>query len=392
MWQIASAASMPNKKILLISPQWWGKMFVAKHHYAVELTKDGSEVYFLNPPDTNRKRFFSVSAVNEYPGLHVVDHATYFPLMIRFHVRSFYDALMKRHVHWLIKKLGVSFDIVWCFEPNLYTNLNWFGARKKIYHPVDELQYDYQLRPGDHADLVISVTREILSKFKNTGAKKLFINHGVSGEFMRAADKYQWVQKSPVVVGYAGNLLRPDIDFATLKKCISQCTDARFLFWGNYKMDNANLDGLQTEDIKDFILFLQQSPNVELKGAVSISKLVEDYAQVDVFLICYDIEKDQSHGTNYHKVMEFLSTGRVIVSNNITTYQGSHLLRMCESRASNLEFPPLLRDTILHIGTYNSEEMQRLRREFAKQNTYQHHITEIEDALFSYQPKPILHG
>jgi len=391
MLQIASVASMPNKKILLISPQWWGKMFVAKHHYAVELTRDGNEVYFLNPPDPNKKRFFSVTDVKEYPGLHIVDHATYFPFMIRFHVRSFYDALMKRHVQWLIKKLGGSFDIVWCFEPNLYTNLDWFGARKKIYHPVDELRYDYQLRPGDHADLVISVTREILAKFTTTHARKLFLNHGVSREFMQAARNYQWSKKSPVVVGYAGNLLRVDIDFPILKKCINQFSDAQFVFWGNYDLKKGNLPGAETSEIDDFISFLQKAPNVILKGAVSPSKLVEEYAQVDVFLICYDIDKDQSHGTNYHKVMEFLSTGRVIVSNNITTYHGSNLLRMCASRASNDEFPALLHDTILHIETYNSEEMQRLRREFAKQNTYQHHITEIEEALFSNQPKPILH-
>ena len=38
---------LKNKKILLISPQSWGTMFVAKHHYAIELAKLGNEVYFF---------------------------------------------------------------------------------------------------------------------------------------------------------------------------------------------------------------------------------------------------------------------------------------------------------------------------------------------------------
>ncbi len=43
------------KTILLISPESWGKSFVSKHHYAVELAKKGNIVYFLNPPsDTNQ--------------------------------------------------------------------------------------------------------------------------------------------------------------------------------------------------------------------------------------------------------------------------------------------------------------------------------------------------
>ena len=45
--------SLRNKTILIISPQAWGKMFLSKHHYAIELAKRGNAVYFLNPPGEN---------------------------------------------------------------------------------------------------------------------------------------------------------------------------------------------------------------------------------------------------------------------------------------------------------------------------------------------------
>ena len=358
-------------------------MFVAKHHYAVELARLGNEVYFLNPPENSKKRFVRIEEPNQYPGLYIVHHGPFFPLVLRFRIRKFYDALMKMHVRWLLKKLNKSFDIVWCFEPNLYSNLDWFNASKKVYHPVDELLYDYQFRPGKNADLVISVTREILAKFQDLGAKKLFVNHGISREFAEAAGENYWQKKSTMSIGYSGNLLRADIDFDTLKRCILQFPQAKFIFWGNYQLKQSNLAGNENPEILSFIEFLKGAQNVELKGAMGIHELVKEYASADIFLICYDILKDQSHGTNYHKVMEFLSTGKVIVSNNITTYKDCKLLRMCNSRTSNHEFQEVLGETIEHCDFYNSNEMQQQRKNFAAQNTYQQHILHIEQELYT---------
>ena len=43
-----------GKKAIVVSPQSWGKMFISKHHYAVELSKLGYEVFFVNPPKENK--------------------------------------------------------------------------------------------------------------------------------------------------------------------------------------------------------------------------------------------------------------------------------------------------------------------------------------------------
>jgi len=372
---------MPPKKILLISPQAWGKMFVAKHHYAVELSRSGNEVYFLNPPVYRKKNFLQLSDAPGYQGLKIIEHGPYFPLVLRFHARKLYDILMKGYIHWLIKKLNIEFDVVWCFEPNLYSNLDWFKAKRQVYHPVDELIFPFQLSPGRSADLVISVTREILSKFDDVKGKKLFVNHGISREFQNSSIDH-WNKNEKVTVGYSGNLLRADIDFQTIKRCIGELPSVEFIFWGNYQLKASNLAGNDTVEISDFIEFLQNSPNVQLKGPVAIHDLVHEYQQADIFIICYDIKKDQSRGTNYHKVMEFLSTGKVIVSNNITTYRDSDLLRMCSSRDSNEEFPRLLKDTIRDLEIYNRDDMQAKRKRFAAQNSYQSHVHTIVEELY----------
>ena len=140
-----------GKRILLISPQSWGKMFVAKHHYALELARSNNEVYFLNPPSFKFPGSVQAAPLAAHPGLFLVDHRLFFPDVLRFRARPLFDALMKLHVKRLLRHIGKPFDIVWCFEPNLYSNLEWFGAPVKVYHPVDELFYDYQLRPGRNA-------------------------------------------------------------------------------------------------------------------------------------------------------------------------------------------------------------------------------------------------
>jgi hypothetical protein len=176
--------------------------------------------------------------------------------------------------------------------------------------------------------------------------------------------------------------MRIDIDFRTIKKCIEQLPSTKFVFWGNYKLNGSNLEGNNTAEVSDFIHYLKNSPNVELKGPVTIRELVQQYEEADIFIICYDIKKDQSRGTNYHKVMEFLSTGKVIVSNNITTYHDSDLLRMCTSRESNDEFPGILEETIRELQLYNQQSMQVMRKKFAAENTYQLHVQAILEELY----------
>ena len=65
---------------------------------------------------------------------------------------------------------------------------------------------------------------------------------------------------------------------------------------------------------------MESSENVFLYGVIKSNLIFKFISDMDLFLICYDIKKDQSKGTNYHKIMEYLSTGKVVVSNNVSAY------------------------------------------------------------------------
>src|SRR6202163_4975736 len=111
-----------NKVILVLSPQSWDKMMLAKHHYALELAKAGNRVYFLNPPDNkhwNLKKAservkIEPSTINS--NLFFIDQRLYFPFFMQFHARKIYDLLIKKQIRDILKMIGQPVDIVWSFD------------------------------------------------------------------------------------------------------------------------------------------------------------------------------------------------------------------------------------------------------------------------------------
>src|SRR5215204_810455 len=156
-----------NKSILVISPQDWETMFLAKHHYAIELAKLGNDVFFLNPPD-NRKwspirkpTRISICESTVHPRLHLIKHKLFFPFILKFHARIAFDQLMRLQVKDILKRIGSPVHVVWSFDiGNLYPMSNFKNAFK-IFHPVDEPRDMHGIRAAQNADILFGVTTEI---------------------------------------------------------------------------------------------------------------------------------------------------------------------------------------------------------------------------------------
>ncbi|HEX4373095.1 MAG TPA: hypothetical protein VHZ50_07330 [Puia sp.] len=377
--------SLHNKTILLISPQSWGKMFLSKQHYAIELAKRGNKVYFLNPPNGNighQTEAIEIISSDISSNLFLINHQTWFSDKIKFHAMPLFHALMKFHVNKVKKKIPEVVDIVWSFDLGNHYPFHFFGKElNKIFHPVDEPLNKTAIDSAKGCDIIFSVTNEILEKYQKFSAPKYFINHGVSEEFLRTVD----VNRSsgdPLHIGFSGNLLRNDIDRVTLQEIISENENIIFDFFGSYKKSQTNIGGEENSGSEKFISFLQSKKNVMLHGTLSQQMLADKLHQMDAFIICYDIKKDQSKGTNYHKIMEYLSTGKVIVSNNVTTYKNKpDLLIMSDERENNLQLPTLFKKVMNDLHHYNNADLQQKRIAFAKDNTYPKQIERIEQKL-----------
>jgi len=377
--------TLDNKTILILSPQNWGKMFLSKHHYAIELARRGNRVYFLDPPETGSTELPSsvvIAPVDGLDNLFLVRHKLWFPYNLKFHVLPVFHAGMKWHVRSILKAIGRPIDIIWSFDlGNLYPLRFFRKVPLKVFHPVDEPLNKVAIDAAEGADLIFSVTREILEKYEAFKAPRIFINHGVTEDFLLPASSGYSVGK-PVRVGLSGNLVRPDIDRPTLLQIISENPEVIFECWGSYSFNQSNIGGSDDRGTVDFITSLQSRPNVVLHGAVSTKTLAQQIRLMDAFLICYDINKDQSKGTNYHKIMEYLSTGKVIISNNVTTYKDMPaLLQMTEERDNNHKLPQLFRAVIGDLAAHNSESCRQARIAFARDNLYCKQLERIAQSI-----------
>jgi hypothetical protein len=378
---------LKNKTILILSPQSWGKMFISKHHYAVELAKRGNKVFFLNPPDqvvTTRKESIVINASGVHENLFLINHRLFFPYTLKYHAVSVFHWLMQFHIKKVIKTIKQPIDIIWSFDiGNLYP-FRFFDRRAyRIFHPVDEPLNPAAVEAAKGADIIFSVTQEILEKYASLGIPKHFINHGVSEDFLLPVPvNGTHTCQGPLQIGFSGNLLRPDIDKDILLQLVRDNGDHMFNFWGSYTLESTNIGGRMDIATVSFIKALQQQQNVVLHGVVSPHQLAKEIRKMDAFLICYDVQKDQSKGTNYHKLLEYVSTGKVIISNNITTYRDKpFLVQMVPEREHNKSLPALFKKVMREISLFNTPELQQQRAAFAAENAYIKQLDRIEKII-----------
>ncbi len=371
-----------------MSPQRWGRMMLSKHHYALELARRGNTVYFLNPPDNDKwslapaRKRIRISANPKEPGLKYIDQQLFFPYWFKFHARTLFDRLMKGQFKDILDVVPEPVDIVWSFDLGNLIPLSLFHPEIfRVFHPVDEPANAMAIRAADGADVLISVTEEILQKYSATGIPSFFVNHGLSAEFLRPLPEDDAGHET-IRIGMSGNLLRPDLDRPVLLQMLEQNPGNEFHFYGSYLPRDSNIGASEDAPATAFVNRLAQVPNVRLHGVLQTAELAPALNQMDVLLICYDLHLDQSKGTNYHKVMEYLSTGKVIVANNITTYRDQpDLVRMISDRETNSGLPELLADTLQNLATWNSDTLQQKRKEFARANSYTRQLDRIDSLL-----------
>ncbi|THU41517.1 glycosyltransferase [Niastella caeni] len=375
---------LENKTILILSPEGWGAMFLSKHHYAVELAKAGNTVYFLNPPSVlagSKKIQIRNSGVHE--NLFFIEHQLAFPFRLRFHAISLFHFFMRGHIRKILRSMPAPVDIVWSFDLLHLYPLDFFDKSSiKVFHPVDEPLQPAALKAAAGADIIFSVTNEILNKYKFCNLPSFFVHHGVSPLFFR--ENGMVVKNDPVKVGLSGNLLRKDIDRNILLTIIQQNPQIVFECWGSYEVKQSNIGGDTELSGIAFIDTLKSMPNVILHGTAKTEKLAMELHRMDAFLICYDVNKDQSRGTNYHKIMEYMATGKVIISNNVTTFKDyPDYVQMIPERNNNDQLPVLFNKVIRNLETYNDISLQKKRIAFARTNMYDKHISTIANHIGS---------
>jgi glycosyltransferase involved in cell wall biosynthesis len=370
-----------KKTILIISPQPFEGLYVSKQHYAIELAKRGNLVYFMEPPVSNGKPFVQLEALPRHPSITLVRYKPFFNSNIRFHFRSLFNLLMRLQVRRINRILNCEIDIVWSFETNLFSDFSWFNSKKIIYHVVDPINYKHQWESANSADIIICVSMRILSSFSKLNVPKYFINHGIAGPYFELAQKIlacgiKQSATAKIKVGYIGNLLRGPVNSSILKQIIAENSNVQFHFWGNDKVHDE-----ATNTSRTFIQFLRNQQNVFLHGLKTPDELVTAIRDMDAFVLSYMFIAGESDQSNSHKVLEYLSTGKVVISSFVETYKEMEPLICMTGENKDHEFPTLFNSIIHKLDYYNDPKYQRERIKLTLDNNYTNHIDRIENLV-----------
>jgi len=78
-------------------------------------------------------------------------------------------------------------------------------------------------------------------------------------------------------------------------------------------------------------------------------------------------------------MVEYLSTGKPVVSQPLSSYMGSDLIYMMSP--SDPDFLSFFSSTIKKLQAGEDPALPRKRMEFARENSYEAHLRRIEDML-----------
>ena len=136
-----------------------------------------------------------------------------------------------------------------------------------------------------------------------------------------------------------------------------------FHFVGNYQ-----------EDGKLYRACLD-APNVIWWGKVESSLIPPIINRCDILLVTYLAEQFRAQLASPHKMMEYLSSGKIIVATYTDEYKDKrHLLEMVDDVK---DFPNAFARIVANLDEYNSAEQQAARIEYARQHSYDKQLDKI---------------
>jgi hypothetical protein len=356
---------LENKKILIISPEPWGKIRLSKHHYAEQLSEKNS-VFYLNPFSNSE----SIQKINH--GLSVIDYKGIKGLnRLPSIVRTYFQ---KKLIQKIIKICKVeSFDLVWSFDPYSFQNQKLWNAPISIYHAMDHHKTDLEKYIVSSSDFTFAPSDLILNKFKGIKSKQWLhkINHGLADVF--CISKTNKTQNNPLKIGYVGNLTSQSIRLDLLLKIIVEHSSIEFILIGPLGRSNISAQEFDAATAQKVI----QLDNVKHLGPLAPEAYHNEIEQLDGFIVCYD--SDPISISNSHKILEYLSTGKVIFSGPIDEYLRYPELVISASKIESL--PTLFSKEIIRIDSHNTIVSQQKRIAYAQNNTYSKQVKRIEQIL-----------
>lgn len=360
-----------GKRILLISPEAWGKNFVSKHHYANYLSKE-HEVFFLNPPSGYAKfGNMKVKTTKIHDRLTVIDYLNRLPKLDKFSL-SKQIRVYKKQAKIILESIGITdLDIVWSFDPNRFFNQAVWGAENSIYHTVDfHPNSKYESEIVLSSDLFLGVADKVLEDTAKIRKGKL-ISHGADIDGFQKDFEAHIPGTNNIKAIYTGNFHK-HIDYELLEDLVDENEHVDFIMIGPTKKSNiSSSNSIDTEIYER----LQAKENICFLGSVPSEHLMSYLKKCDINLVMFRKEFEKIH-CSPHKLMAYFYSGNITLSNYIDAHKNTpkNIILMEPERDV---FKVVFKDIVANLTEYNSAVLREKRKSFAIENSYQIKINEI---------------
>jgi glycosyltransferase involved in cell wall biosynthesis len=360
-------------QVLIISPEPWDGHFVSKHHYAITLASRGYDVYFLNPPQNN----INVVNLRETKYKHLWEvNGPQVTKGLRFYPKSLRNTLERKWLEGLERQIGHRFTSIWLFENSRFYDMTFAGKRLKIYHQVDLNQDLHVMEAVKSADICFCTTDYIKSELLRFTDKVYKIHHGFAWNYHKdsslSREQNELFNSSKINVAYIGNL---DISFLDI--------DLFILLLKNYPEVTFHLVGDYSRE-KELYRRCKSYENVKWWGRIASDQIPIILKSVDILLVIYKANnsEEMKQLASPHKMMEYLASGKVMVSTYTDEYKDKlELLEMVDNADDYLK---KFDEVANNLAFHNSKEKQEKRTAFAKSHSYDRQLDKIVDYLKQY--------
>jgi glycosyltransferase involved in cell wall biosynthesis len=343
-----------SKNVLIISPEPWDHLFVSKHHYAIELARK-NQVYFLNPSGkdwaSKKTKYENVFEVSASPFISGLRHLP----------RYLQKYLIRKKFNKIQKHLRVKFDCIWSFDNSVFFDFSALPADVFTITHVMDYSQNFQLQTAARtAKICMAVSQNILTLLKPFNENSHIIGHGIALDRIKLSD-ITLPGTGKVKAIFAGNLDRKHFDKEILLTLAKEHPTVDFIFYGPGGQNWERLG------------------NTYYPGVVESERLINYLTKADILLLPYKFRGYEKELTNSHKVLDYLRSGRVIVSSYLEDYgDRAHLLEMAHDLR---EFQDVFSQVVAKISQYNSEENIKARIDYASQHSYTKRLAEIDELV-----------
>ncbi len=360
--------------IVIISPEAWGASFVSKHHYADNLARMGYPVMFVNPP-----RSVIGSSSVEVTGISEnLSQCTYTVQKGLNYLPPFLKKwYLTRIATKMIKTWSHEPGLVWSFDPYQFQDPTVFGSSvRSIYHAVDIHQTALEAQCTRNFQEIFGSSGPIVQKLKNLGAVNAEkVNHGLAAWFCEPVEQPIPLPRTyDISVGYVGNMLYPYLDYEVLYEIVQSHPKVGFFFIGPDGTSNlgTTAEGLAEKHL--WITRIKEEANTHFLGVQPSRELPRYLAAFDAFLMTYKGEEYPDELANPHKILEYLSTGKVVISHFIDEYRDKEPF---VEMATRKELPARFAVVLAGLADYNTPELRDQRKSYATSNAYDQHVAHI---------------